>query len=369
MPSLSLWSHRLAALPATQGSNGRFDAVDESVDQLGKGRSSLPRRGAVPYGRTMRASSDELPAQAAGRRFHNVLFAPLASRGNVAALRHVATLVRRDEAALTVVGVIPEPSRLQQMLHGADHVDAVLAASHRDVHRRLSRCVGVVSDLEVTTIIDVGNPVLALVMRSIAAEHDLLVVTSDGGHDDQAALRRLIRKSPCPVWVIRPSRATRVRVLAAIDPEPDEQGLNRAILEIATSMADAADGELHVVSAWELFGEATMQSSAFIHIEQDEIARQHDRVERAHERAVEDLVRRYVTDVDVASAHVECGPAPQVISDVVRRARINLVVMGTFGRTGVSGLVMGNTSEAVLDELRCSVIAVKPPGFISPIHG
>ena len=42
--------------------------------------------------------------------------------------------------------------------------------------------------------------------------------------------------------------------------------------------------------------------------------------------------------------------------------------MGTFGRTGISGLVMGNTAEVVLDGLGCSVIAVKPPHFVSPIH-
>jgi len=317
----------------------------------------------------MKASIDEPAAHGAGRRFRNVLFAPMASRGNAAALRRVAALVRRDEAALTVVGVIAEPSRLQQMLHGSDHLDAVLTASHRDLHRRLSRCVSAVSDLEVTSIIDVGNPVLAVVMRSIAAGHDLLVVTSDSGHDDRAAIRRLIRKSPCPVWVIRPSRAAEVRVLAAIDPEPDEQSLNRSILEIATSLADAAGGELRVVCAWELFGEATMQSSAFVRVDQVEIARQRDLVARAHERAVEDLVRRHLADVDVAGVHIESGPAPQVISDVVKRYRINLVVMGTFGRTGVSGLVMGNTSEAVLDDLRCSVVAVKPPDFVSPILG
>ena len=138
-------------------------------------------------------------------------------------------------------------------------------------------------------IIDVGDTALAVVMRAIAARHDLLVVTSDGGRDDRATLRRLIRKSPCPVWVIRPSRATRIRVLAAIDPEPDEQGLNQSILEIAESMAATDDAELHVASAWELFGEATMQSSAFVRVDPAEIERQRGEVETAHRRAIDEL--------------------------------------------------------------------------------
>ena len=52
------------------------------------------------------APSDRPPR----RRFGNVLFVPLATRGNAAALRRVVSFVRRDDAELTVVGVIPEPS-------------------------------------------------------------------------------------------------------------------------------------------------------------------------------------------------------------------------------------------------------------------
>jgi len=41
--------------------------------------------------------------------------------------------------------------------------------------------------------------------------------------------------------------------------------------------------------------------------------------------------------------------------------------MGTTARTGMSGLVMGNIAENILDHVGCSVIALKPPGFVSPI--
>jgi len=310
------------------------------------------------------APSDRPPR----RRFGNVLFVPLATRGNAAALRRVVSFVRRDDAELTVVGVIPEPSHFQRLLHGSDHVDAVLTASHRDMHRRLARCVNAVEGLEASPIIDVGDTTLAVVMRAIAARHDLLVVTSDGGHGDRATLRRLIRKSPCPVWVIRPTRAAHVRVLAAVDPEPYEQGLNQSILEIADSMAVTDDAELHVACAWELFGEATMQSSAFVHVDPGEIDRQRREVETAHRRAVDELVDRHVTHAGVVETHVVSGSAATVIADLVEHERINLVVMGTFGRKGISGLVMGNTAEVALDELRCSVLAVKPPDFVSPIH-
>jgi nucleotide-binding universal stress UspA family protein len=46
---------------------------------------------------------------------------------------------------------------------------------------------------------------------------------------------------------------------------------------------------------------------------------------------------------------------------------IDLVVMGTLSRTGVAGLIAGNTAEKVFYSADCSVLAVKPPDFVSPV--
>jgi nucleotide-binding universal stress UspA family protein len=41
--------------------------------------------------------------------------------------------------------------------------------------------------------------------------------------------------------------------------------------------------------------------------------------------------------------------------------------MGTVARTGISGFVMGNTAETILSQIDCSVLAIKPPGFETPV--
>jgi len=43
------------------------------------------------------------------------------------------------------------------------------------------------------------------------------------------------------------------------------------------------------------------------------------------------------------------------------------VVMGTVARTGVPGFIMGNTAETILNHINCSVLAIKPQGFVTPI--
>ncbi len=49
------------------------------------------------------------------------------------------------------------------------------------------------------------------------------------------------------------------------------------------------------------------------------------------------------------------------------RERIDLLVMGTVCRTGVPGFLIGNTAESVLQQVDCSVLAVKPEGFVTPV--
>jgi nucleotide-binding universal stress UspA family protein len=41
--------------------------------------------------------------------------------------------------------------------------------------------------------------------------------------------------------------------------------------------------------------------------------------------------------------------------------------MGTVCRTGIAGFFIGNTAEKVLQEIDCSVLAIKPEGFETPV--
>ena len=65
--------------------------------------------------------------------------------------------------------------------------------------------------------------------------------------------------------------------------------------------------------------------------------------------------------------HVVKGPAQYVVPELARELEVDLVVMGTVARTGIDGFFMGNTAESILGELDCSVLTMKPPGFVSPV--
>ncbi len=65
--------------------------------------------------------------------------------------------------------------------------------------------------------------------------------------------------------------------------------------------------------------------------------------------------------------HMPKGSAEKVMAPLAAELQADIVVVGTVARTGISGLIIGNTAEAILDQLRCSVLAIKPPGFKTPV--
>jgi len=65
--------------------------------------------------------------------------------------------------------------------------------------------------------------------------------------------------------------------------------------------------------------------------------------------------------------HLVKGSARREIPVLAQKLEVDVVVMGTVARTGIPGLIMGNTAEAILEQLDCSVLAIKPPGFVTPV--
>jgi nucleotide-binding universal stress UspA family protein len=59
--------------------------------------------------------------------------------------------------------------------------------------------------------------------------------------------------------------------------------------------------------------------------------------------------------------HLLLGHPADAIVDFAKQHDIDLIVMGTHGRTGVARLVMGSIAEAVVRRAACPVLTVKHP--------
>ncbi|MEK6237750.1 MAG: universal stress protein, partial [Planctomycetales bacterium] len=130
-------------------------------------------------------------------------------------------------------------------------------------------------------------------------------------------------------------------------------------MELGCSMAKLQNARLHVIHAAE-FHEFDHMFPASISAKQKQAYRDEA------EKHIEAQLNR--ADLPMpAKAHFVIEPPDFAIMNCVEQHDIDLVVMGTVGRAGISGFITGNTAERLLSRIPCSLLAVKPPGFKSPV--
>jgi nucleotide-binding universal stress UspA family protein len=83
-----------------------------------------------------------------------------------------------------------------------------------------------------------------------------------------------------------------------------------------------------------------------------------DYVEKT-ETELADLVRSHLTDPESATAKVTVGKPAEEIVQVARDEAVDLIVMGTHGRTGLRHVLLGSIAETVVRTAPCPVFTVK----------
>ncbi len=65
-------------------------------------------------------------------------------------------------------------------------------------------------------------------------------------------------------------------------------------------------------------------------------------------------------DIDDEHLHIEEGPADVLIPFMAHKLQASVTVIGTVARSGLSGALIGNTAEVVLDAVESDVLVLKP---------
>ena len=299
------------------------------------------------------------------------------------AIERAHILAKQNGAKVTLVDVVsPRGSEMAEVISDVTHrstheLTCQLSQYHQ---RRLNECGKSLRDAGIETRVQVlqGVEFVEVVRAVIRGGYDLVVKAIDpnlryGGQQIFSGFdMHLMRKCPCPVWVLKDGFDREdLRVLAAVDPDSsdtDKQGLNRLIMELSRSVCPAETGQLHVVHAWKLDEERALLSNKHEQgsgADADHIAQ---KIQSLREQTLDRLLAFYPDDEGSRQVHLLQGDAGKAIPDFATDNKIDLVVMGTVGRTDVPGMVMGNTAEMVLNRVSCSVLAVKPSDFQTPIE-
>lgn len=173
----------------------------------------------------------------------------------------------------------------------------------------------------------------------------------------------MLRHCPAPVLLVKQASPWQHnRILAAIDataPDQSHDLINDNILSFAEHLADHFDTDLHLGNAYPLV------SVAFAMVPEvtapDDI--QHYVTEQ-HEAACQQWAHKF----SIANDHIHIGEGDtdDVIAGFANDIEADVVVVGTVGREGLAGVLIGNTAESLVDKVNCDVLVIKPLDGVKP---
>lgn len=226
----------------------------------------------------------------------------------------------------------------------------------RKTTQQLESIAGDFPDIaKVTCLVEIGVPSTAIVKQVLRGKHDLLLTSTRQNktvkkHLLGSTMVELMRQCPCPVWAVKPGVLEESTVMVGIhfDEEVADHNdtLNHRLLNIATSIAEKTNKEVHLVNVAKQLNED---------ISSERLAQL--------ESLVDDVSK---SSAKIIPAVLEGNPAT-IIPDYASEHSVDILVMGMLSRTGLKGFFIGNTAEKIMDDLDCSLLVVKPKEFVSQV--
>ncbi len=166
---------------------------------------------------------------------------------------------------------------------------------------------------------------------------------------------QLLRNCPVPVLLIAEKKWQKGKpVLVTLDLSTkvaSKKKLNEKLLGYGAGLANALDVPLKILCAIEI--PTLLQDLDLV----DPIAYENEAREQMAPYIAK-LADKF--DVPERDFHLKRGPVQKVITSYAAKIKAQIVVLGTVGRKGVKGRLLGNTAEKVLRHLKTDVLALKP---------
>lgn len=291
-----------------------------------------------------------------------------------AALKQAVWLARQVGARITLAHTLPD---LRRVVHSAsyrakldllygegdDFQREVRRESDTKMRRMILNLNAVDLDVKFETLL--GEPFVEITHAVQQEGYDLVLAGTRGlAAWEQffvgSTAKRLIRKCPAAVWIVKTEHIGPPKVvLAATDfSEVSCKAVTQGLW--VAQQANAEFHLLHVIDSMDI------PEDVISKIPQGSSLR-NEINEEANER-LESFIKSLNSDRSRIQSHLAWGTPWKDIGRTAQHLKADLIAMGTVGRSGIKGVLLGNTAEKVLGTCDCSILTVKPDDFVSPIQ-
>jgi nucleotide-binding universal stress UspA family protein len=287
--------------------------------------------------------------------FDKLLFPTDGSEGATVVFDHVLDVAEAHDATVHVLNVADTTRESVTQIRG-QVVDALEQSGAETVREAATR--GRDRGVPIVTEVLQGEPYRTIVDYAQTYDIDLVVMPTHGRRGLQRFLlgsttERVVRRSEVPVLTIRPDDDVTVRYpyRSVLIPTDGSDPANAA-LDVGFGVADAAGAAVHLLSVVDV---ASLGVDVRADIQVDALEESaNEIVERAAERAS-------AVGIDPTTAVEFGGSIPRVIRTYVADHDVDLVVVGTHGRTGFDRYVLGSVAEALVRTAPVPVLTARGP--------
>lgn len=310
-------------------------------------------------------------------RFESLFYVERRPTGSERGFYRALDLAERNEASLTLGGVLDERGRVAIPNPWVPGAGLSAEALRKRWRGRLLRFADIAAEREVEVRVRLfRGRSIEVVRRELERQgHDLVLAVA---HAATSGLplpwpldedRELVRHCPTPVWLLHPAQGGEIRrVLAAVDVSgAHPEALNRKIVALAGSLAHRHGAWLHVVHAWSILGEFLAPDSPGAEGRRRASRRRRDLL---NDRSRE--LRRLVeleAPARAVTVTLRKGSAGRTIRAEVLRSGADVVVAGSGGRDGIGAVLFPSLPERLVGRVPASVLTVKLPASANPRAG
>jgi len=195
--------------------------------------------------------------------------------------------------------------------------------------------------------------------KTYSQEHGIDLVIKTGHRSESLFYTptdfQLIRELSCPVLIttLQKWRAKR-KVMVTIDIDSDNAAqiaLNKKVANWAKQWTECHGCDLHVAYCI-VVNEALTELDI---VSKDEALTK-------NEAAAKSKLEAFLAENEVSYSSIEvaAGTPDRVLPKLANRIKADLVVLGSVGRKGVKGVLLGNTAEKTMHKLRTDLAVVHP---------
>lgn len=305
--------------------------------------------------------------------FRKILVATDFSPPAEAALRQAIWLARLSGAQVVLAHVRGD---LRKVVHSAStkaKLDLLLGSGDQFEHevrqRSDARMRKLVADLDASGIeiryeTLLGEPFVEIIHAVQQEGYDLVLAGTRGLSAWQeffvgSTAKRLVGKCPSSVWIVKAEYVGPPRVILAAT---DFSDVSRRAVQEGLWIAQQASADFHLLH---VIDASDVPPDLVDHLPEGSTLRQ--AIDEEAKSRMSDFLQSLDCDTSQSHIHLSSGTPWKEIKRLGHEYHADLIAMGTVGRSGIKGVLLGSTAEKVLGSCDCSMLTIKPEGFESPI--